>query len=119
MALGPQEAAVREGALERRLHLHRPELGDGEVEVVDGGDVLVRVVREEEPGQLEAGEGDLGPEAHLLADFEGLGVVGARFVGLPRRLAAPPQRRPTLTPRFRYRQPAKGPSLGKSEAAVA
>ena len=42
------------GALERRLHLHLAELTNGEVEVLDGGSALVRVVLEQQVGEIEA-----------------------------------------------------------------
>src|SRR5439155_6120562 len=76
---GLQQILVLERPLERRLHLHLPELGDREVEVLDRSDALVRVVLEEELGEMETGEGDLGAEADLGADLKRLVVVVARF----------------------------------------
>jgi hypothetical protein len=40
---------VPQRPLERRLHLHRPELRDGEIGVLDRGGALVRVVVERSP----------------------------------------------------------------------
>src|SRR5207247_368668 len=76
-----QQLTVAQRALERRLHLHLAELPYGEIEVLDRGRSLVREVVEQELGQAEAGKGDLGAETHFLADFEGLEVVVAGFVG--------------------------------------
>ena len=60
--------------LQRRLHLHVAQLGDSEVEVLDGGGVLLRVVLQHQLGEVETYEGDFGTEAHLLAYFEALPV---------------------------------------------
>ena len=58
-----QQPAVPQRPLQRRLHLHVAQLGDSEVEVLDGGVVLVRVVLQQQLGEVEAYEGDLGTEA--------------------------------------------------------
>ena len=82
-----------EGPLERRLHLHLPELGDREIEVLDRCRALVRIVLEEELGEAEASEGDLRPESDLGADFERLVVVAAGFMCSPRNATTSPRSR--------------------------
>ena len=57
---GLQQVLVLERSLERRLHHHLAELGDGEIEVLDGGWPLVWVVAEQELGQIEPREGNFG-----------------------------------------------------------
>jgi hypothetical protein len=47
---------MAQGALEEGLHLHLAELGDGEVEVLDGGGALVRVVLQQQLGAPESVE---------------------------------------------------------------
>jgi hypothetical protein len=47
-----QQASAPKRTLQRRLHLHVAELGDGEVEVLDGGVMLVGIVVEENLGEL-------------------------------------------------------------------
>ena len=69
-------------SFQRRLHLHVAEFGDGEVEVVKGFSALVGVVLEQQFGELEAGEGDLGAKTDLDTELEGLVLVGAGFSGL-------------------------------------
>jgi hypothetical protein len=59
-----QQPPAPQRTLQRRLHLHVAELGDSEVEVLDGGVVFVGVVVEEEFGEAEANQRDFGPEAH-------------------------------------------------------
>ena len=60
---------MAEGALEGGLHLHVAELGDGEVQVIEGVRPLVGIVLKQQLGELEAGEGDFGPEAGVPADI--------------------------------------------------
>jgi hypothetical protein len=68
---------VAEGAFEGGLHFHVAEFGDGEVEVVEGFGALFGVVLEEELGELEAREGDLGAMSDLGADLQSLVIIGA------------------------------------------
>jgi len=67
---------------QRRLHLHLPKLGDREVQVLGRRLALVRVVLQQQLGEVEAYERNLRPKAHLLANGEALGVVAARRLRL-------------------------------------
>ena len=67
-------------SLQGRLHLHLAELADGEVEMLQRFGALAGVVRQQQLGELEAGEGDLGAEPDLGAEFQGLVIVGARLL---------------------------------------
>ena len=75
-----------QGSLQGRPHLHLAEFIDGEVEVIDGGVALVRVVLQQKLSQVEANQGDLGAEADLFANFESLFVVAAGFVQLAQEI---------------------------------
>ena len=71
----------RESPFRRRRHLHRLELLDGEIEVAESICTLVRVALQQQLGQGEADQRDLGPEADPLADLQGLTVAAARLFG--------------------------------------
>jgi hypothetical protein len=68
--------------LQRRLHLHVAQLGDGEVEVLNGGVVLLGVVVEEHLSEIEMAQGKLGAEAQALTGLDRLFKVGACLSGL-------------------------------------
>jgi len=74
------------------LHLHLPELLDGEVEVFEGVFLLGRVVLQSSSASWRRVRASSGPEPHLCADHDGFPVVLAFAL---RRIsqAAPPRHR--------------------------
>ena len=64
--LSLEQPAVPQRPLQRRLHLHVAQLCDGEVEVLDGGVVLVRVVLQQQLGQGQCRQCALWPVAKFL-----------------------------------------------------
>ena len=59
-----QYLLVSERPLQGWLHLHVAELGEGKVQVADGLRLLLRVVLQQQLGELKAGEGYFGAESH-------------------------------------------------------
>ena len=57
-----QQPTMPQRPLQRRLHLHVAQLGDGEVEVLDGRNMLVGVFLQEQFGQIETYQCYFGAE---------------------------------------------------------
>jgi hypothetical protein len=70
-------STVSERALERRLHLHRAKLCDGEAEVLLRLGLLIGVVRWQQLREPRVRERELRPEADAARDLKRLQVVRA------------------------------------------
>ena len=68
--------------LQTRLHLHVPELTNGEVQVFHSLWPFIGVVLQQQLSQLEACEGNLRAEAYLGARFQGLVAVGNGLISI-------------------------------------
>ena len=75
-----EQSLVTQRPLERRLHLHRTQLLNGEVQVRLGLGPLFRVVIKQQLREGEAGHHDLGPETDTLAKLNCPQVVGTGLV---------------------------------------
>jgi hypothetical protein len=64
------------------LHLHVLELGDGEVEVLDGGVALVGVVVEEQLGKRQMSQGTFRAHSHRFGSLQRRFKVSSRPLGL-------------------------------------
>jgi len=62
---------VLDGPLQGWLHLHLAERSDGEVQVFQGFGSVVRVVLQQQLGQLQPCQCELWAEAELLANIQG------------------------------------------------
>ena len=64
-----------ERPLQARLHLHVPELGDREVELLEGCGPFLGVVLEQQFSELQSGEGELWSVTDPGTELEGLLVI--------------------------------------------
>ena len=80
--LGPKKLTMTEGPLERWLHLHVSELGNREVQMLDGFRSPVWVMAEDQLCEPKASEGKLGTVTSFSAHIKSLLIVATRFARL-------------------------------------